>query len=418
MRKKIKVMLMLAAAACMILGNTLSVSAAPADKFTDVSPEASYYAAVNWAVEQGVISGTSQTTFSPNKPCTRYQYAVMLYKLAGKPAVEGENPFTDVTETASYYKAVTWAYNQGIISGTTKTTFSPDASVTRYQVVAMLYKMIGRPAVDSAENPFADVSSEASYYKAVMWAVQNKITSGTSATTFSPDAECLRYQMVVFLKKFWPIYTASTNKIVVLDPGHSAVFAGAGYAGYEEHIVNLKVALACKEYLEEHYTGITVYLTREDHSPVDGSNLKADLKKRVQIAKNYNADALVSMHFNATNSHAASGCLAFVSFQPNISAASDALADSILSEISKMGIQNLGKFKTLSNEYFDKNGAPLDYYAINRHSAACDLPGIIIEHCFMDTQPQYLTDKNLAKFGKADAIGIANYFGLTEKAGK
>ncbi|MBR6323075.1 MAG: S-layer homology domain-containing protein, partial [Lachnospiraceae bacterium] len=247
MRKKIKVMLMLAAAACMILGNTLSVSAAPADKFTDVSPEASYYAAVNWAVEQGVISGTSQTTFSPNKPCTRYQYAVMLYKLAGKPAVEGENPFTDVTETASYYKAVTWAYNQGIISGTTKTTFSPDASVTRYQVVAMLYKMIGRPAVDSAENPFADVSSEASYYKAVMWAVQNKITSGTSATTFSPDAECLRYQMMVFLKKFWPIYTASTNKIVVLDPGHSAVFAGAGYAGYEEHIVNLKVALACKE---------------------------------------------------------------------------------------------------------------------------------------------------------------------------
>ena len=126
----------------------------------------------------------------------------MIYKLAGKPKVSGVNlPFTDVPETANYYKAVCWAYSNGIISGTSKTTFSPNVPVTRYQVVQMLYKMKGKPAV-SGSSPFTDVPADASYYKAVLWAVQNKITSGTTATTFSPMDSCQRYQMVVFLEKY------------------------------------------------------------------------------------------------------------------------------------------------------------------------------------------------------------------------
>ncbi|MBR6321384.1 MAG: S-layer homology domain-containing protein [Lachnospiraceae bacterium] len=169
--------------------------------FDDVSSLASYYNSVQWAVQNGIISGTSKTAFSPDKPCTRYQFAVMLYKLAGKPDVSGVKiPFKDVPAKASYHDAVAWAYNSGIISGTSKTTFSPDKTVTRYQVVQMLYKMAGKPAV-SGTNPFTDVSESSSYYKAVLWAVQNKITSGTTASTFSPNAGCKRYQMVVFLNK-------------------------------------------------------------------------------------------------------------------------------------------------------------------------------------------------------------------------
>ena len=174
--------------------------------FTDVSESASYYSSLVWAVQNGIISGTSATTFSPNASCTRYQFAVMLYKLAGKPDVTGLTvPFTDVPTNKSYYKAVCWAYKNKIISGTSATTFSPDAEVTRYQVVAVLYKMAGKPAV-SGTNPFTDVPSNASYYNAVMWAVQNNITKGTSATKFSPNATCQRYQMVVFLNKFNKIY--------------------------------------------------------------------------------------------------------------------------------------------------------------------------------------------------------------------
>ncbi|MBR6322136.1 MAG: S-layer homology domain-containing protein, partial [Lachnospiraceae bacterium] len=173
--------------------------------FTDVPDDASYFDKLVWAVNNGIISGSSATTFSPDNACTRYQFCVMLYKMMGRPDVD-ENatlPFTDVAENASYRKAVTWAYTNKIISGTSKTTFSPDAEVTRYQVVAVLYKLAGKPAIGDAENPFTDVKKSDSYYNAVMWAVQNKITGGTSKTTFSPKDTCKRYQMTVFLYKYY-----------------------------------------------------------------------------------------------------------------------------------------------------------------------------------------------------------------------
>ncbi|GEM_PF-2222277 len=211
------------------------------------------------------------------------------------------------------------------------------------------------------------------------------------------------------------VHVAAENKIVVLDPGHSAVLTGAAYNGYMEHIINLKVAFACKDYLESHYAGVTVYLTRYDHSPVQGDSLKSDLERRAQIAQDYHADILVSMHFNASVNHNAAGCLAFVSYQPNVSAQCNALANSILAQVSAMGLNNIGPIATQSGQYFDDYGNPLDYYAINRHCANRGIPGIIVEHCFMDTQPEFLDDGHLAQFGAADAIGIANYLGLPAK---
>ncbi|MBR6323177.1 MAG: S-layer homology domain-containing protein [Lachnospiraceae bacterium] len=175
--------------------------------FTDVSESASYFEAVMWTARHGFVSGTTKTTFSPNAPCTRYQFAVMLYKFAGKPDIGSVKlPFTDVPKTASYYKAVAWAYTTGIIKGTTKTTFSPDDTITRYQAVQMLYKFKGKPDIGTVTNPFSDVKSSDSYYSAVMWACENGITKGTSSTTFSPKASCRRYQLVVFLYKVFQRY--------------------------------------------------------------------------------------------------------------------------------------------------------------------------------------------------------------------
>lgn len=175
--------------------------------FTDVKKTDSFFGAVMWAVSNGITRGTTSSTFSPHSDCTRYQFAVMLFKLAASPATGYQAPpFTDVLPGDSYYTAVAWAYQNGIISGTTATTFSPQNTVTRYQVVQMLYKLAGKPSVSGISNPFKDVTPKNSYYKAVLWAYSNKITSGTSATTFSPNAACQRYQMVVFLKKFNKIY--------------------------------------------------------------------------------------------------------------------------------------------------------------------------------------------------------------------
>ncbi len=170
--------------------------------FTDVKPSSPHFSKVMWAYNNKITSGTGDgSTFSPDDCCTRGQFAIMLYRLAGKPSVAGmKHPFTDVS--ASYAKAVTWAYNKKIISGTSASTFSPEDNVTRYQVLLMLWKLVGRPKVSGVENPFDDVDPGAAYYKAVMWAYKNKITTGTSYHTFSPDADCTRLQLVIFLCTF------------------------------------------------------------------------------------------------------------------------------------------------------------------------------------------------------------------------
>ena len=169
-----------------------------AQTFVDV-PENAYYApAVNWAVEKGVTEGTSATTFSPDAACTRAQIVTFLYRAAGSPAVKSTvNPFTDVTASDYYYNAVLWAVENGITTGTSETTFSPNESCTRAQCVTFLYRAVGSAA--TAKASFTDVSADAYYAPAVAWAVEKGVTEGTSATTFSPDAACTRAQIVTFL---------------------------------------------------------------------------------------------------------------------------------------------------------------------------------------------------------------------------
>ena len=166
--------------------------------FNDVSTSAYYYDAVKWAVEKGITSGTSATTFSPDASCTRAEMVTFLWRANGSPRAAGANPFTDVQAGSYYYDAVLWAVEEGITSGTSATTFAPNATVTRGQTVTFLHRANGSPAA-SGSSPFTDVASGAYYTAAVQWAVAEGVTSGTSATTFAPDAPCTRAQIVTFL---------------------------------------------------------------------------------------------------------------------------------------------------------------------------------------------------------------------------
>ena len=167
--------------------------------FTDV-PAGSYYEdAVIWAVDKGITTGTSATTFNPNGICTRAQAVTFLWRAAGSPAAKSAvMPFTDVKAGSYYETAVLWAVENGITKGTSDTTFSPDATCSRAQIVAFLWRSEKSPAAGTA-NPFADVKSTAYYADAVLWAVKEDITKGTTSTTFSPDADCTRAQIVTFL---------------------------------------------------------------------------------------------------------------------------------------------------------------------------------------------------------------------------
>ena len=166
--------------------------------FTDVPAGSYYYDAVLWAVENGITKGTSDTTFSPDDTCTRAQIVAFLWRSEKSPAAGTANPFADVKSTAYYAGAVLWAVREDITKGTTSTTFSPDADCTRAQIVAFLWRSEKSPAAGS-RNPFADVKSTAYYAGAVLWAVREDITKGTTSTTFSPDADCTRAQIVTFL---------------------------------------------------------------------------------------------------------------------------------------------------------------------------------------------------------------------------
>lgn len=169
--------------------------------FVDVPTDAYYYDAVAWAVENGVTNGTSATTFGPNVTCTRAQMVTFLWRAAGSPEPESSvNPFTDVPASAYYYDAVLWAVEQGITNGTSATTFGPDVTVTRGQTVTFLWRYDGSPAVSG--SGFDDVVSDAYYADAVAWAAGEGVTSGTSATTFSPSNDCTRGQIVTFLYRY------------------------------------------------------------------------------------------------------------------------------------------------------------------------------------------------------------------------
>ena len=171
--------------------------------FHDVSRLDYFYDAVKWAAENGIASGTGRYTFSPNAVCTRAQTVTFLWRAAGSPLPRYRVcPFTDVQPSDYYYNAVLWAVEQGITTGLNATTFGPDVTVTRGQVATFLYRAASA-AKPNTFNPFTDVKTTAYNYDAILWAYDNRITTGTSDTTFSPGAYCTRAQIVTFLYRYY-----------------------------------------------------------------------------------------------------------------------------------------------------------------------------------------------------------------------
>ncbi len=170
--------------------------------FSDVGSDDFFYDAVLWAYQNDITAGTSKTHFSPYKTCTREQVVTFLWRAKGcEEPNSTNNPFKDVPADAYYTKAVLWAVEKGITNGKSRTKFGVGDPCTRGQVVTFLWRAEDQPEPTSAANPFKDVSETDYYYKAVLWAVENGITKGTSKTKFSPTNTCTRGQVVTFLHR-------------------------------------------------------------------------------------------------------------------------------------------------------------------------------------------------------------------------
>lgn len=188
------------------LTGTVAIKIGQTMNFIDVKTTDYFYNSVKWAVGKNITNGTSSTTFSPYKSCTRAEIVTFLWRAAGSPEpTTTRNPFRDVNAVthSSYYKAILWASQKGITSGTSTTAFSPDQVCTRAQIVTFLYRYAGQPS-GYYSNPFKDVSAtnEASYYNAILWASGKGITTGSSPTTFAPYASCNRAEAVTFLYRY------------------------------------------------------------------------------------------------------------------------------------------------------------------------------------------------------------------------
>jgi len=183
---------------CDVYVTAVFEKAPSSNPFSDVNSGDYFYNAVLWAVKNNVTSGTSASSFSPTASCTRAQFVTFLWRAAGCPDANTTASFADVAGNAYYAKAVNWAVEKGITTGTGANTFSPDALVTRAQAVTFLWRYAGSSSGNAA-SAFADIASNAYYAEAVNWAVEKGITTGTGANTFSPNADCTRAQVVTFL---------------------------------------------------------------------------------------------------------------------------------------------------------------------------------------------------------------------------
>lgn len=168
--------------------------------FTDVKPGDYFYKPVLWALDEGITKGTSAITFAPNSNCTRAQVVTFLWRMAGKPK-PGTSfcSFRDIPTSGDTRTAILWAVNRGITKGTSDTAFSPNASCTRQQVVVFLWRMAGKPKPGITSCSFTDIPASGETRTAILWAVNKGITSGTTASTFSPNSTCTRGQIVTFL---------------------------------------------------------------------------------------------------------------------------------------------------------------------------------------------------------------------------
>ena len=182
------------------IAETREIPAQPQNPFTDVAYGTYYYEAVLWAAENKITAGVSAAIFAPDATCTRAQVVTFLWRAAGEPEPTiSECAFTDVKEDDYYYKAMLWAVEKGITMGTSATTFTPNATCTRAQVVTFLWRSVGSPAPSSKRHSFTDVIATDYYYEAMLWAVENEVTSGYTETTFNPNGPCTRAQVVTFL---------------------------------------------------------------------------------------------------------------------------------------------------------------------------------------------------------------------------
>lgn len=175
------------------------VEAKPTNPFVDVAEGTYYYDPVLWAVANGITSGVDTTHFEPESTCTRAHAVTFLWRASGQPEPKTTNmPFRDVKPGSYYEKAVLWAVENKITNGTSTTTFSPDENCTRAQIVTFLWRSEGEPYASDSNNPFTDIASDY-YMDAVFWAVKEGITNGTTPTTFSPNDRCTRAQIVTFI---------------------------------------------------------------------------------------------------------------------------------------------------------------------------------------------------------------------------
>ena len=159
--------------------------------------------AIDWAIANRITAGTSATSFSPNDPCTRAQVVTFLWRAAGSPEpAAAENPFADVPEETYYAKPVLWAVEHRITKGSSPTSFSPDQTCTRGEFISFLYRFADSPALERTDNPFQDISEKDYYYKPILWALERRITAGTSAVSFSPKSTVTRAQVVTFLHRY------------------------------------------------------------------------------------------------------------------------------------------------------------------------------------------------------------------------
>lgn len=171
----------------------------PVNPFADVAASKYYYKPIIWAYNNEITAGVTPSEFEPGTSCTRGQVVTFLWRTMGKPEPGMTTcPFIDISPNAYYYKAVLWAYENGVTEGVTPTEFRPDDTITRAQAVTFLYRNQNKPAY-SVKNPFMDVAPNAYYYKAVLWAYENEVTAGITATKFAPDDFCSRGQVVTFL---------------------------------------------------------------------------------------------------------------------------------------------------------------------------------------------------------------------------
>jgi N-acetylmuramoyl-L-alanine amidase len=262
----------------------------------------------------------------------------------------------------------------------------------------------------NATNPAVTyTSSNAKVASVSSTGLVTAVSGGTAVITATADGVTSSCTVTVNLPQ--------AQKVIVLDPGHGGVDPGADYYGLVEKALSLKVGLYCKAYLEEHYTGAVVLMTRTTDTQLTRDETGTDLRARCQYAASVGADVMVSLHFNSVASHTSQGALVLISKQPGVTNASAALANNILAQLQALGIANRGPLMTASDTLFDANGA-MDYYAINRICASYGIPGIIVEHCFVDNASDKNfcdSDEDLQRLGMADAIGIANYLGLQAK---